>query len=81
MGKKQIAYFPGPNILNGVAVGSDYGTSDQAEFRITLWSDGDISLHCRSGALSMQLPASRKELIALRSMLDTALASEVLEAA
>lgn len=81
MAKRQIAYFPGPGILDQVMVGSDYGTRDQASFRITLWNDGSLSLNCESGALSMQLPASREELTALRSMLDAALTCEVLEAA
>lgn len=81
MAKRQIAYFPGPSVLDQVVVGANYGTRDQASFRITLWNDGSLSLNCESGALSMQLPASREELTALRSMLDAALAREVLEVA
>lgn len=81
--KAQVAYFPGPTNLDEVTVGSEYaGIGSTATFRITLWSDGAHTLNCSSGAMSMQLSASREELMAMRSMLDSALAGlEVLEAA
>lgn len=76
--KSQVAYyFPGPTNLDEVAVGGEYAsTGSTATFRITLWSDGAHTLYCSSGAMSMQLSASREELMAMRQMLDAALTCE-----
>lgn len=80
--KAQIAYFPGPTNLNEVTVGSEYaGIGSTATFYVTRWGDGSHTLRCSSGAMSMQLSASREELMAMRSMLHAALTCEVLEAA
>jgi hypothetical protein len=72
---QQLKYYPGPDNLCTVAVGSAFSSiGNIATFRATLWSDGGVTLNVETGAAMMQLNAGYAELYELREMLTSVLA-------
>ena len=75
MADPQSTYYPGPDILGTLTIGSDHG---RVQFSVLRWPDSPAShrvrLYCEAGAFTLSPACTESDLVALRDLLSAVIA-------